>query len=106
MLHGVTMSSATAAGVIMAGIPAAVALLSRVFLRERMTTRTLLSIACAVAGIALVSISQSAGPARAGSLMGNLLLVAAVLWEAIYVVIGKQLTLHLGPRRISALINL
>jgi drug/metabolite transporter (DMT)-like permease len=106
MLFGVSMSSALAAGVIMAGIPAAVALLSRVFLHERIAPRTLLGIACAVAGIALVSFSKGAEGAAPGSVLGNLLLVIAVLCEASYVVIGKKLAGHIGPKRISALINL
>jgi drug/metabolite transporter (DMT)-like permease len=38
--------------------------------------------------------------------LGNLLLVTAVLCEAAYVVIGKKLTGHVGAKRISALINL
>ena len=38
--------------------------------------------------------------------LGNLLLVAAVLCEAAYAVIGKKLTGSLSPKRITALINL
>ena len=38
--------------------------------------------------------------------LGNLLLVGAVLCEAAYAVIGKKLTGVLGPKRITALINL
>ena len=107
MLYGVSLSTALAAGVIMAGIPAAVALLSRIFLKERIPVRTLLGIACAVGGIALVSFSKhpSAGSAQ-GSLVGNLLLLCAVLCEASYVVIGKKLAANVSPKRISALINL
>jgi drug/metabolite transporter (DMT)-like permease len=106
MLFGVSMTSALAAGVIMAGIPAAVALLSRAFLRERIPLRTMLGIACAVGGIALVSLTKNADAAAPSSLLGNLLLVAAVLCEASYVVIGKKLTGKVSPKRISALINL
>ncbi len=106
MLFGVSMSSALAAGVIMAGIPAAVALLSRVFLHERIPVRTMLGIACAVGGIALVSLTKNTDAANHSSLLGNLLLVAAVLCEASYVVIGKKLAANLSPKRISALINL
>ena len=106
MLFGVSMSSALAAGVIMAGIPAAVALLSRVFLEERIAPRTMLAIACAVGGIALVSLSKNAEGTAHPSLLGSLLLVVAVLCEATYVVIGKKLTGRVGPKRISALINL
>ena len=106
MLFGVSMSSALAAGVIMAGIPAAVALLSRMFLHERIPMRTTLGIACAVGGIALVSFTKNTDSASHSSLLGSLLLIAAVLCEATYVVIGKKLTGNVSPKRISALINL
>ena len=110
MLFGVAMTSALAAGVIMAAIPAVVALLSRVFLHERIAPRVAAGIACAVGGIALVSASNhaSAGTAggTSGSLLGNLLLMGAVTCESIYVVVGKKLTGNVSPKRISALINL
>lgn len=109
MLFGVSMSSALAAGVIMAGIPAAVALLSLVFLGERITPRVALGIGCAVGGIALVSLnkhSDATGTGPVTSLLGNLMLLGAVTCEATYVVIGKKLAGHVGPKRISALINL
>jgi drug/metabolite transporter (DMT)-like permease len=110
MLYGVARTSALAAGVIMAGIPAAVAVMSRLFLKERIALRATLGIACAVGGIALVSITRSGvtGSMTPGgdSLFGNLLLIAAMFCEAGYVVIGKRLTASVGPKRISALINL
>ena len=107
MLFGVSMSTALAAGVIMAGLPAAVALMSRAFLKERIAIRVMLGICCAVAGIALVSFTKHGGAADHGSsLLGNLLLVGAVTCEASYVVIGKRLTGSMSPKRISALINL
>jgi drug/metabolite transporter (DMT)-like permease len=106
MLFGVALSSALAAGVIMAALPGLVALLSRWFLHERIRPRVAAGIACAIGGIALVSLSKSAPGAAAASLWGNLLLVGAVTCEASYVVIGKKLAANLSPRRISALINL
>jgi len=117
MLFGVSLTSAVAAGVIMASIPAAVALMSWLFLRERIALRVWAAVACAVAGIALVSLSKNpqaahaadgpeAGLASSYAWLGNLLLVGAVLCEAAYAVIGKKLTGVLSPKRISALINL
>jgi drug/metabolite transporter (DMT)-like permease len=111
MLYGVALSTALAAGVIMAALPGAVALLSRLFLRERIAPRVLAGIACAVGGIALVSFSKAAATAPGAATqplawLGHLLLLAAVFCEASYVVIGKQLTGHVGPKRISALVNL
>ncbi|MGL6204125.1 MAG: DMT family transporter, partial [Giesbergeria sp.] len=58
MIYGVSLTSAVTAGVIMAGIPAAVALMSWAFLRERIAPRTWFAVALAVAGIALFSLSK------------------------------------------------
>jgi drug/metabolite transporter (DMT)-like permease len=105
MLYGIALSTALAAGVIMAALPGVVALMSRVFLGERLTGRVL-------AGIALGSWSKQHGGAAPSAaeppqaLLGNLLLIGAVFCEASYVVIGKKLSGTLGPRRISALVNL
>jgi drug/metabolite transporter (DMT)-like permease len=106
MLYGVSRSSALAAGVIMAAIPGVVAILSRVFLRERIAPRVLVGIVCAVAGIALVSFTKTEQTSNSGSLVGTLLLLGAVVCEASYVVIGKRLTGNVSASRISAIVNL
>jgi drug/metabolite transporter (DMT)-like permease len=114
MLFGVSLSSAVSAGVIMASIPAVVALLSRAFLRERIAPRVWAAIGLAAAGMALLGLSQPASqathaPASGSGQMpwlGHVLLFGAVLCESAYAVIGKKLTGTLGPRRITALINL
>ncbi|TFZ05054.1 DMT family transporter [Ramlibacter rhizophilus] len=109
MLWGVSMTSAVSAGVIMAAIPAAVAVMSRVFLGERIGSRTLAAIGCAVAAVAVLALSpdDTAPDAdRQRAWLGNLLVFGAVLCEAAYAVIGKALTQRVGPRRITAVINL
>jgi drug/metabolite transporter (DMT)-like permease len=108
MLFGVAATSALAAGVVMAAIPAAVALLSRVFLGERIRPRVLLAIACAAVGIAWLALARHSGASTGAEapLWGYALLLGAVFCEASYVVIGKRLTGQLSARRISALINL
>ncbi len=106
MLYGVKLTSALAAGVTMAGIPAAVALLSWLFLRERIAARMLVAILLAMAGIALLALARGGTGSESASAWGYVLLLAAMLCEASYVVIGKRLSAHVSPRRISALINL
>jgi drug/metabolite transporter (DMT)-like permease len=112
MLFGVALSSAVSAGVVMAAIPAAVAVLSWLFLGERITRRVAAAIACAAAGIALLAAARpDAAPVQGAAPQwhapaGQLLLLGAVLCEASYVVIGKRLTANVSARRISALINL
>ena len=109
MLFGVAATSALAAGVVMAAIPGAVALLARVFLGERIRPRVMAAIACAAAGIALLALARSdTGKHGAASApwWGYALLLGAVFCEASYVVIGKRLSAAVSARRISALINL
>jgi drug/metabolite transporter (DMT)-like permease len=107
MLSGIQRTSAAAAGVILATLPAVVALLSRVFLRERLGSRTLLAIGLAVSGIALLQFAKTPGAADPSSaLLGNLLMFGAVVCEASYVILGKRLVATRTPLRVSALINL
>lgn len=107
MLAGVSLSTATAAGVIMATLPATVAAGSRLFLGEHLSGRALAAIALAVVGIVLLQFARPADDAaRASTLLGNLLLFGAVLCEASYVIIGKWLAQVRSPLRVSALINL
>ncbi|MEJ6023514.1 DMT family transporter [Ramlibacter sp. PS4R-6] len=105
MLFGVSMTSAVSAGVIMAAIPAVVAVLSWIFLRERVGPRVWGAVACAAAGIGLLAIAKPEAQGTS-SLLGNLLVFGAVVCEASYAVIGKKLTGALAPRRITSLINL
>jgi drug/metabolite transporter (DMT)-like permease len=113
MLFGVSMTSAVSAGVIMAAIPAVVALMSWVFLKEKIGARIWAAVACGALGIGLLALTRNNHLATAATatdtsrvLLGNLLVFGAVLCEAFYAVIGKKLTGAVSPKRISALINL
>jgi drug/metabolite transporter (DMT)-like permease len=105
MLSGLALTSASAAGVVLAGLPAVVAVFSWWWLGESLQPRTLVAIALAVIGIALLSPASGTG-AGGASLVGNLLVFGCACCEAIYVILGKRLTARLSARRISALINL
>jgi len=117
MLFGVSMTSAVSAGVIMASIPAVVALMSWIFLKERIGWRIWAAVACGAVGIGLLSLSKQEHTIQSTSglqpdfmhnngFLRNVLVFLAVLCEAAYAVIGKKLTGTLSPKRITALINL
>lgn len=114
MVTGVRLTSAAAASVIMATIPAAVALLGWLLLKERIGLRIGLSVFCAVLGVLLLAwggmadANQAATPQPLNTRLwlGYGALLCAVLCEAIYSIIGKKLTSTLSARRIAALINL
>jgi drug/metabolite transporter (DMT)-like permease len=113
MITGVSMTNAVSAGVIMSAIPAVVAVLSWLILKEKITLRVWGAVACGALGIGLLSLAKNPHGAAAASAtageyawLGNLLVFGAVLCEASYAVIGKKLTSVLTPKRISSIINL
>jgi len=109
MISGVSMTSAVSAGVIMSVIPAVVALMSWLFLREHIGARVWIAVACGAIGIGLLSLAKQPHADAAGAQqawLGNLLVFAAVLCEASYAVIAKKLTAVLSPKRITSIINL
>jgi drug/metabolite transporter (DMT)-like permease len=114
MLYGVSMTSAVSAGVILAGIPAMIALMSWLFLGEKISTRMMVAAACAMLGVAVLALARAdvfAGQRNATQTsgtawIGNLLVFGAVVCEGAYAVIGKKLTGAMGPKRIASLINL
>ncbi|SPA37601.1 Conserved hypothetical protein; Putative permease of the drug/metabolite transporter (DMT) superfamily [Cupriavidus taiwanensis] len=109
MLNGVRLTSAMAAGVITSTIPATVALLSWLLLRERLSRRTLVSVLLAVAGIAVLNIARGdSHGAGAGSQawLGNLMIMGAVVCESIYVILSRRLTQTLAAIEICAYTHL
>jgi drug/metabolite transporter (DMT)-like permease len=109
MLYGVRMTSAVSAGVIMSAIPATVAVMSWMFLKERIGLRVWAAVACGALGIGMLSLAtpaSAAGAEQSKAWLGNLLVFGAVLCEASYAVIGKKLTMVVSPKRITAIINL
>lgn len=115
MLNGVRLTSAMAAGVITSTIPATVAVLSWLILRERLSRRTIVSVLLAVAGIAVLNIARGGGhgdePAgnadRArDAMLGNLMVMGAVICESIYVILSKRLSQSLAAIEICAYTHL
>lgn len=110
MLGGVRLTSAMAAGVITSTIPATVALLSWLILRERLSRRTVLSVLLAVAGIAVLNVARGTdhggGSAGENALVGNLMIMGAVICESIYVILSRRLAQTLAAIEICAYTHL
>jgi len=91
LLAGLRLTSALEAGLVLATLPAVVALGAALWLRERLAPRQWAAVALAAAGVAAVNLARGdAGPA-AGSALGNLLVFAGVCGEAVYVLLAKRL---------------
>src|SRR5262249_135258 len=106
LLNGMAHTTATAAGVVLSTLPAAVALLSWIVLRERLSRRVIAAIVLAVRGIPLLQFAKGGAVSSSASWLGNLLILGAVFCEATYVIIGKRLAATRTPLRVGALINL
>ena len=113
-LSGTALAGSTSAGVVMAALPACVALLSRLLLKEALVPRIWSAAACCALAVALLAVqkpetspgSGSSLDGRQASVLGHLMLLGAVVCEASYVVIGKRLSATVRPHRVTAIINL
>jgi drug/metabolite transporter (DMT)-like permease len=109
MLAALARASASEAGIATSATPVITALLSAMFLKEKIGRRTAAGIAFAAAGIALVESAGSAStgaPAGAGlhdgRLVGCVLALGAAASESVFNVLSKRLDASIGPRRASA----
>jgi drug/metabolite transporter (DMT)-like permease len=110
MLNGVARTSAVAAGVITSTIPAVVALLSWLILKERPDSSALASILLAIAGVAVINLAHvghgASEAASSGSFAGNLMVLGAVCCESLYIILSRRLTQTLAPLDICAYTHL
>jgi drug/metabolite transporter (DMT)-like permease len=107
MLNGVQRTSAVAAGVITSTIPAVVALLSWLILKERPNGRALASIALAIVGVVVINLAHIGQNASGEtSFVGNLMVLGAVCCESLYIILSRRLTQTLAPIDICAYTHL
>lgn len=105
ILHGVTLTSATSAGIILSITPSLVALLAWLLLGERIAARNALAIGLAISGMALLNLLES-GQGNGSSLPGNALVLGAVLSEALFAIYSRRLSLRLHPWAMAFGVNL
>lgn len=98
MLAGVDRTTAAATGIITSTVPAWIALLS-LMLGERLSRVTLIGIALAMCGVAVVNLAGDSGNATdvPAPLLGGALVMGAVIGEALFTICGKALTGRVTP---------
>ncbi len=87
LLAGLRRTGALEAGLILATLPALVAIGAALFLRERLTLRSWLAALLAAGGMATLA---SARPTTSGTLAGDALVFVAVCGEAAYMLLAKR----------------
>jgi drug/metabolite transporter (DMT)-like permease len=101
MLYGMRLVSGVAGAVVMSTTPAVTAAASMLLLGDAPTWRKLSAIALAVLGVLLLHLGQGSGGDT--SLLGLMLVFAAVCCEATYTLVGKTLTERHDPVLIAFL---
>ncbi|YCA46122.1 DMT family transporter (plasmid) [Bacillus sp. JZ8] len=105
MLYGLKFTSAIEAGVITSILPAIIGIISFIFLKERLTNKKITGIVFAVIGVLLMNLI-SGGTSSVNSLLGNSLILGAVLTEALFITLGKSVSSKVTPLMISTLMSL
>ena len=89
------LTSALEGGLVLASLPAVVALGSAFWLRERLARPQWIAVSLAAFGMAAMTIARSGGEA-AGSVLGNLLIFGGVIGEALYVLLARRVVGRVG----------
>lgn len=90
LLAGLRFTSALEGGLVLATLPAVVAIGSALWLGERLGSRGWAAAGLAAIGLAAIN-AVRAGAEGEGSLLGNALVFAGVVGEAVYVLLAKRI---------------
>ncbi|WP_082608061.1 DMT family transporter [Acidovorax sp. Root219] len=107
LILGVSLASASDAGIVAGTLPAAAALFSALLLGERTGLRLVLSIALATAGVMAVALAPESAPPGGAStrLAGIALVLAAVACEAVFILANKRLSQPIPALALSTLMS-
>jgi drug/metabolite transporter (DMT)-like permease len=101
LMAGLRTTSAVDAGVILGTLPVVAAVVAVVVIGERPRPALLATIALAAIGLFILQPAHGA----AGSMTGNALVFAAVLCEALFILLDKRLRIDVPPLALSTLMS-
>lgn len=99
--YGIKLTSASEASLIIALVPVAVAVLSRIILKERLSARGFVGIGLSLIGVAVLVLGGGAELAFDSSLLGDLLVLGAVVTAAAYMILARDLGAQLSSFEIT-----
>ena len=105
MLYGLKFTTAIEAGIITSTLPAVIGLVSFLFLKERLTIKKGFGIIFAVLGVLLINFIGGE-LSNLNSLLGNFLILGAVLGETLFITFGKLVSNRLTPLTISTMMSI
>lgn len=100
--EGLSRTGAADAALIIASAPVVVGVLSRLILGERQSRKTVIGAAISIVGVAVIVYGSGVSEDSAGSLLGNLLVVGAVVAAAFYMITARSLSGRVSTLHITA----
>ncbi|MDL4839436.1 DMT family transporter [Aquibacillus rhizosphaerae] len=103
MLYGLKFTTAMEAGLVTSTLPAMVALLAYFITKEKLTRNKIVGILTAILGVIILNISGVVHEMQVGNLkiLGNLLVLGAVMGEALFIILGKSISKKISPLAIT-----
>ena len=105
MLTGLNYTDANVAGIITSALPAMIAVISWLVLKEKITLQTVICISFATIGLLIISYSKLQGVSEVHSFFGDAIILLSLLPEATYYVLCKLYSNRLPVFLTSALLN-
>ncbi|MEC1589684.1 DMT family transporter [Bacillus sonorensis] len=106
MLYGVKLTTGMESGIITSTTPMAVGILAFFLLKERIEKRMAIGIVLAVMGVMTINLFGADGGGSPHVLIGNLLIAAAVVGEALFTLLAKFLSPHISALAIATFVSL
>lgn len=108
LLSGMSYISAAESGILTSTMPAVLALLSWLVLKEKIGWHKWLGIISVAVGMLLMNAAGGSQSLDRGSniLLGSILVLGAVIGEALFTIFGKLLSLQLSPVAIASYVSL
>lgn len=105
ILYGMKTTSATSAGIISSITPIMIFILAAVFLREKINLQKGLAIVIVMAGLLILNTGKASGSMN-GALLGNCLVLLAVIPEALFTILSKSVGKKISEMEAVILVNL
>jgi len=108
LLYGLTFTSALEAGIITSTLPAIMVCLSFLFFKEKITKRTGLALLFVIVGTLAINLptTNPSFTQNSARWLGNLLILLAVIGEALFLILGKVVEKRVSPLTVSTLVSL
>jgi drug/metabolite transporter (DMT)-like permease len=105
MLLGLEYTTATSAGIIASILPAIVAILSLIILKEKLARRNIIAIVLAIIGVSILHLDNISTEQGNFALLGGALVFLALIPEALYTIFAKLLGDKIEPLSQATIIN-